>query len=282
MPSQPLISICIPVYNNARFIATTLESIVAQTHTHFEAILTDDCSTDDTISVIKRFQDSRIKLIENPANLGMIPNFEKVLSRATGKYVKLLCGDDVIYPDCLRLQSEALEDPANSGVVMAVGGSDVINGAGRVILRRRPRFPAGRIKGTRLVRASVRWGSNFIGEPGSVLFRKEAMDSVKLDSGNPYLLDMDLWAKMLMRGDGFIDKTPLAGFRVSATSVSKRLGLKQASYFRRFARKIHANPVYEVNRLDVLSGYFLSFQWCLLRNWFIGFQTRRNSGTQPI
>src|SRR5690349_17018230 len=127
MASQPIISVCIPVYNNERFIAQTLDSVLAQTQPDFEAILTDEHYTDGTVAVIKRFSESRIKLIENPKSLGMMGNFDYVLSQATGKYVKLLCGDDLIYPDCLRRQVEALEAPANSQVALAVCSSDVVN-----------------------------------------------------------------------------------------------------------------------------------------------------------
>jgi glycosyltransferase involved in cell wall biosynthesis len=231
---------------------------------------------DGTVATIKHFSDPRIKLIQNASNLGMIGNFNYVLSQAAGKYVKLLCGDDVIYPDCLRRQLEALEDPLNSQVVLAVCASDVINARSEVVLRRRSRFGTGRIAGTRLIRNCVRWGTNFIGEPGAGLFRKSVADGPSpFDSSNPYLIDMDLWVQLLKRGDAFIDKTPLAGFRISTTSVSKKLGFKQASYFRRFARKIHTSRNYGVTWLDVLAGYFLSFQWCLLRNWFINSQARK-------
>ncbi len=276
MSSQPLISVCIPVYNNEKFIAQTLESVLAQTYAHFEVIITDDHSTDATVATVKRFNDPRIKLIQNATNLGMIGNFDFAMSQATGKYLKLLCGDDIIYPDCLRRQVEALEDPSNSRVVLAVCTSDVINARSEVVLRRRSRFAAGRIAGANLIRNCVRWGTNFIGEPGAGLFRKNAADGPSpFDPANPYLIDMDLWVQLLKRGDAFIDKTPLAGFRISTDSASKKLGFKQASYFRRFARKMYASHNYGVTRLDVLAGYFLSLQWCFLRNWFINSQARK-------
>jgi glycosyltransferase involved in cell wall biosynthesis len=276
MGSQPLISVCIPAYNNEKFIAQTLESVLAQTYGHFEIILTDDHSKDATVATVKRYNDPRIRLIQNATNLGMIGNFNFAMSQATGKYLKLLCGDDIIYPDCLQRQVEVLEAPSNSRVVLAVCVSDVINARSEVVLRRQPRLGTGRIAGANLVRNCVRWGTNFIGEPGAGLFRKTAFDGPSpFDPANPYLIDMDLWVQLLKRGDAFIDKTPLAGFRITTDSASKKLGLKQASYFRRFARKMYASHNYGVTRLDVLAGCALSLLWCLLRNWYINSQARK-------
>src|SRR5438270_4906877 len=114
MRSQPLVSICIPSFNSEEFIATTLESVVAQTFTDFEVIIADDQSTDHTVPIIKSFNDPRIELIQNEQNLGLGENWNKVLSRARGKYVKLLGDDDVLYPECLARQTAALENPANA------------------------------------------------------------------------------------------------------------------------------------------------------------------------
>src|SRR6267154_4200111 len=96
MSSGPLISICIPAYNNEHFIGSTLESVLHQTCSNFEIIVTDDHSTDRTISVVKKFGDRRIRLVENQANLGIAGNWNKALSLATGKYVKVMGADDLL------------------------------------------------------------------------------------------------------------------------------------------------------------------------------------------
>ena len=114
MESEPLISVCIPCYNNEEFIACTIESVLNQTLNDFELVIVDDKSTDRTVSVVKDYADSRIKLIQNECNLGIGGNWNKALSCAVGKYVKLLCGDDVIYHDCLSRQVDILEHPSNA------------------------------------------------------------------------------------------------------------------------------------------------------------------------
>ena len=97
------------------FIASTLESVLQQTYRHLEIVITDNDSTDGTVAQIRKFTDPRIRLIQNEANLGLGANWNKALSCATGTYVKLLCADDLIYPDCLQRQVEALETERQAG-----------------------------------------------------------------------------------------------------------------------------------------------------------------------
>jgi glycosyltransferase involved in cell wall biosynthesis len=265
MNSHPLVSVCIPAFNSESFIGLTLESVLSQTCEDFEIVVCDDKSSDGTVSAIQRFNDPRIRLIPNERNLGMGGNWNKVVSLAKGKYVKLLCGDDVIYPDCLARQAERLE--ADSQLVLAVCGSEVIDRLSRVIFRRRSHFRPGRATGNELIPSCIRWGTNLIGEPAVGLFRREVLArSVSFRSDNPYLIDLAFWADLLKHGDAFIEDERMAAFRVSAHSVSTRVGLKQAASFRRFVLEIHRDRAYRTSPLDVTLGCMLSVQWCLLRN----------------
>lgn len=270
MRSEPLISVCIPSYNSERFIAATLESILTQTLTDFEIVIADDKSTDDTLSIIKEFADPRIRLIQNDENLGLGGNWNKVLSCARGKYVKLLGDDDLLYPECLARQVNVLEAPANSAVVLAVCNREVINARNEVVMRRRFPFGPGLVNGRKLIRNSVRWGSNLIGEPVVGLFRRQDLNrNAMCDPSNPYVIDLALWAELLKRGDAFIDVDYLAGFRISPARTSARIGRRQAAYFRDFVRAMRRDSFYRLSLFDTMPGYILSAQWCLLRNLFI-------------
>jgi glycosyltransferase involved in cell wall biosynthesis len=276
MGAQPLISICIPAYNNEAFIKAALESVLCQTHRHFEIIVTDDRSTDNTVSAIKRFSDPRIRLVENEANLGLGGNWNKALSCATGAYIKLLCADDLVYPDCLRRQVEVLEDPSHSGVVLAVCNTDLINANSQVIYRRRLRCRPGLVNGRQLIRRCVRWGTNLVGEPAAGLFRREVLSRSGLFApGNPYLIDLAFWAALLRHGDAFVDQSRLAAFRISAGAMSTKLGRHQAASFRRFIADMRADPFHRAGTVDATLGCLLSFQWWILRNLLISFQTRK-------
>ena len=136
----------------------------------------------------------------------------------------------------------------------------------------RRKFPFGRglIKGEKLIRESVRWGSNLIGEPAVGLFRRELLGRTSpLEASNPYLLDLALWAELLKHGDAFIDPAYLAGFRISDQAASATIGRRQAAFFRSFVRRLRQDRFYKITTFDWLLGYSLSFPWCLFRNLLI-------------
>ena len=280
MSLQPLVSVCIPCYNGELFIAATLQSILNQSLTDFEVVLCDDQSSDQTVSIISRFGDPRVRLFRNETNLGLGRNWNRTLSLVRGKYVKLLCEDDLLHRECLSRQVEALEDPANANACLAVCSREIIDPQDRVVFRRKLPFPAGAVRGARLIRSSVRWGTNLIGEPVVGLFRREVLLRTRMcDPSNPYLIDLGLWAELLKHGDAFLDPDCLAAFRISHGAASAKIGRQQARFFRRFVRCIRRDPAFGINALDVVSGSLFSLQWCLLRNLFyhlyLGRESRR-------
>lgn len=95
--NNPLVSVVIATYNGERFLAEQLESILDQTYTNIEVIAVDDCSTDNTVAILKKYaaQDSRIKVVINEANIGYVRNFEKGLKLASGDYIAPSDQDDI-------------------------------------------------------------------------------------------------------------------------------------------------------------------------------------------
>src|SRR5246127_102134 len=115
MPSIPLVSVGLFVYNGERYIEETLDSILSQTFIDFELIISDNASTDRTgeiaLSYAKR--DDRIRYYRSEKNMGAGWNVRRVYELATGKYFKQAAADDMLEPDFLRLCVEALEnDPS--------------------------------------------------------------------------------------------------------------------------------------------------------------------------
>jgi hypothetical protein len=94
--SDVKVSVVVTVYNKAEYLEECIQSVLAQTHSNLELIIVDDCSTDDSIEVIKRFKDDRIKLIENKKNLGCAGSRNVGLKECTGDYIQILDGDDVL------------------------------------------------------------------------------------------------------------------------------------------------------------------------------------------
>ena len=90
-----LVSIIMPSYNTARFINQSIESVLAQTYTNWELIIVDDCSTDYTDEVVKKYNDARIKYFKNECNSGAAVSRNKALKEARGAYVAFLDSDDL-------------------------------------------------------------------------------------------------------------------------------------------------------------------------------------------
>jgi len=93
--------ILIPAYNGAEYIGDTLRSILSQNFQNFEIIIQDDASTDNTIEVVKKFNDPRIRIFRNEKNLGYPENLESLSKKATGNIVYLMGQDDILGEDTL-------------------------------------------------------------------------------------------------------------------------------------------------------------------------------------
>ncbi len=237
--NAPAISVCIPTYNAAPWIAATIDSVLAQTRRDFELVILDDCSADDTLSIVRQYDDPRIRLLVHERNLGAEAAWNRLLAEARGRFMKLLCCDDLIYPTCLERQAAILEDPARSTVAAVTGPRDIIDDTGTVIVRRRGLKQAGRIEGQTMIRRVVASGRNWIGEPLAVLFRRDiAIALGGFDAAEPYCIDIDMWCRLLSEGDLWVVPETVGAFRVSRSSWSFRLAGKQASQDRAFFARI--------------------------------------------
>ena len=101
-----LVSIVTPCYNAGKFIGQTIDSVLAQTHTHWELIIVDDCSSDSSVEIIERYtyRDNRIKLIRQPENGGAVLARNKAIEEACGQYIAFLDADDLWLPNKLEKQ----------------------------------------------------------------------------------------------------------------------------------------------------------------------------------
>ena len=106
----PLISVVMATYNGSLYLAQQMESVLAQSYRNIELIVIDDCSTDNTIEILKGFQQNRpaIRIIKNETNLGYVKNFEKGCLLATGEYIALCDQDDYWHPDKIKNMQAAI------------------------------------------------------------------------------------------------------------------------------------------------------------------------------
>ena len=104
-----LVSIIMPSYNTGKFIAESINSVLNQNYTNWELIIVDDCSTDDTDSVVENFQDIRIKYLKNKVNSGAAVSRNKALREAKGRWIAFLDSDDLWMPEKLEKQIAFME-----------------------------------------------------------------------------------------------------------------------------------------------------------------------------
>lgn len=108
---QPLVSVLMTVYNKDVYLKGAIESVIASTYEHWELILVDDCSNDNSADIARSFSehDDRITLYSNETNLGDYPNRNRAASYAKGKYLKYVDADDQIYPYGLEILVHYME-----------------------------------------------------------------------------------------------------------------------------------------------------------------------------
>lgn len=248
MSKQPKISVCIPVYNGAEFIQAAIDSVLKQTEQDFEIILVDNQSTDNTVALIKAYTDPRIKLFINDSNIGMIPNWNKTLTYATGTYIKILPADDLLYPQCLALQSAVLEKDPDKKISLVCSSRHIINDSGKVLFTRKFASKAQTLSKVQAFNKVISAGGNIVGEGGAVLFRREILEKTgPFNSDIFYLLDLDQWFKILLHGHLYVLPDILSAFRVSSTSSSVLVANKQKDDYFAFIRKIYHAKEYQLS-----------------------------------
>lgn len=134
MMQDPTFSICIPNYNYEQYIGETIQSVLDQTYPHFEIIVADNASTDDSVKVVESFKDPRIRLVRNRYNIGFAPNLQRATMYAQSQYVNLLSSDDKMKPDALATYADVIKaqgERAQQTVLMA--DTETIDGAGNVV-----------------------------------------------------------------------------------------------------------------------------------------------------
>ncbi len=208
-----LVSVIIPCYNHGRYLPDALDSVLAQTHTDWEAIVVDDGSTDDTQSVAQGYveRDTRVQYVYQP-NAGLSAARNAGIGVARGDYLAFLDADDSWEPAFLEATLSAIKaQPDLAGVYCGTmfvdekgeplrrGGNQTLDGAGtRARLLRGGFFPV-----------------------HAVLVRARAVGEVKLfDTALTSLEDWDLWLRITAQGDLAGVPERLARYRLVAGSMS--------------------------------------------------------------
>jgi hypothetical protein len=117
--ATPAVTVLMPVYNGARFLAGAMESVLGQTFGDFELLAINDGSSDQTAEILASSRDPRVRIVENGRNLGLIASLNKGLDLARGDYIARMDQDDICHPRRLAVQATFMRNRPEIGVVGA-------------------------------------------------------------------------------------------------------------------------------------------------------------------
>jgi len=251
---KPQISICIPTYNGEKFIARTIQSVLDQTFSNFEIIVSDDGSTDKTLEIVRSINDPRIVRIDSLSKVGAEANWNNSVANARADLVKLVCQDDLLYTHCLQTEFEAMSLSANLDAAFCFSLRDFVTPKDRFIKGRRiANSEQKKLSKTQMLRKVVRSGGNPIGEPMAVTFRKSAFEKVGKFHGD-YVIDLNMWVGLLEIGSVLFIPRRLSAFRISKTSWTSSLKKSQFESVRSLAKKIRRENRDSVSSIDLVRG----------------------------
>ena len=105
-----LVSIIMPNYNGEKYLKETIDSVVSQSYRNWELIITDDCSSDNSLEIIERYGDERIRVIASKENCGAAVSRNKAIAAANGRWLAFLDSDDLWDKDKLSLQLKFMNE----------------------------------------------------------------------------------------------------------------------------------------------------------------------------
>ena len=195
---NPNVSVCIPVWNGGVYIALAIESVLQQSYSDFEIIISDNASTDDTVKIVEGYMQlhPQIRLQRNEENIGLVGNFNGCLKLAQGNYIKFLCVDDLLAKNCLEKMVRVLDE--DKSIALVVGGRSIIDSFGCQISSQRYSKSASVRNGYDVINRCY-FGTNYIGEPSAVMFRKASLNRM-FDKTLNHLMDLEMWFYLLEQG----------------------------------------------------------------------------------
>lgn len=228
----PKIVVCIPTYNGAAYLPECIDSVLAQTFGDFEIMVVDDKSSDRTLEIAREYacRDSRIEVVENSSNLGLVGNWNRCVELAQGEWIKFVFQDDILDSRCL----EKLIGSASAGdLIVACERTYLFENVAPEVeaeygeYQKRLNLNAlfggkRRLSPDDIASAAIAHpGLNFIGEPTSVLLHSIVFKEFGLFNCNlVHLCDMEFWIRVASNAGLVYVPESLVTFRVHSTSTS--------------------------------------------------------------
>jgi glycosyltransferase involved in cell wall biosynthesis len=182
---QPLVSVLMTAYNREKYIGEAIESVCSSSYTNWELVISDDASNDNTIAVARKYEtkDKRIRVFVNEQNLGDYANRNKAAALATGKYIKYLDADDVLYDFGLEVMVNYTEKFPDAGFGLSAYPDD--NKPCPILVQPKQIYQEHFLKYSHFDRA-----------PGSGLIKREVFNKIGGFSGKRMIGDYEFWFKI--------------------------------------------------------------------------------------
>jgi glycosyltransferase involved in cell wall biosynthesis len=210
---MPQVSVIIPTRNRAHFLRTAIASVLNQTFQHFELVVVDDASSDNTREIVAAFQDQRIKYFRHGINKGGSAARNTGILNSSGEYIAFLDDDDEWLPEKLAKQIEVLRSSDLKVGAVYTGYLDIEAASGRVIGQQIP-SRRGNLSAHLLA-------ENCVGSASSVLMKRDCFDRVGLfDEDLPCSQDYDLWIRVAKEYFFECVQLPLFKYSVHENKIS--------------------------------------------------------------
>lgn len=234
MLNKNLVTVLMPVYNGEKYIKEAIDSILCQTFKNFEFLIINDGSTDSSVEIIKSYRDSRIRLLINEHNLGLIGTLNIGLKEARGKYIARMDQDDISMPERLERQIAYLDTQYEVGLLgttFAIKSGEAIVSVAAVLLYDQD------------LRHQLLYKNSFC--HGTVMFRRSLgtkLGELWYSSTAENAEDYELWSRIATITK--IANLPelLYIWRANPSGISARRQILQRNKRLEIARRNQANP----------------------------------------
>lgn len=211
--TELLTSIIIPTYNRAETLVRAIESVLQQSYTAYELIVVDDCSMDDTATVMERYShDNRVTYIKLEKNIGGAAARNVGINKSKGSFIAFQDSDDEWLPEKLQKQMQVFFDNPQVDVVFSKIAR-ITNGKISV-------FPHENITGSKNLHTKM-LKSNYIGTPSAVIKKNKLNEIGGFDSALPRLQDWDLFIRLSSKGVFYMIDQVLCNAYLQEDSITK-------------------------------------------------------------
>jgi FkbM family methyltransferase len=278
---RPFVSVCIPTYNGEEYIKACIDSVLAQTYTNLEILISDDGSTDTTLEIVNGYKadQKHIRIVQN-LQKGMVANWNNCIKEANGEWIKFLFQDDILKADCIERMLTACVK-YNSEVAICrrefIIHEDIpekIKADFRVHLIKPEHIFEGEglvSKEELIVSMTRHFLKNILGEPTCYFFKKEMVEKCGVfNSELRQLVDYEFITRLAMVNGFVFLPEPLAMFRIHNKSesnaniktakenIERKIAAVEGDWMvliQNFLKNPQFSPVKEYIGADILSNY---------------------------